>query len=77
MKDFPVIPGVEFKEIIKNGYENYFLSSDGHIWNGNRDKLRKMKTYKFCDGEDAVCLLRTGCGGSMFKVKDLLLEFFK
>jgi hypothetical protein len=75
-KNYPPIPGVTFKPIVLTQYEGYAVTSDRRVWNGRGGKWRVMETYKFCDGEDAVWLLRNSFGGCMFKVDQLYKEAF-
>jgi len=78
-KTYPDIPGVTFKAVQRPTYEGYAVSSDRRIWIGKNGKWRVMESYKFCDGEDAVWLQRSGRvpgGGAMFKVDQLYKEAF-
>jgi len=71
---FPEIPGVEFRYVPR--FEGYAVSSDRRVWNGRRGHWRVMETYTFCDGEEAVFLLRPkSAGGKMFKIEELMLLF--
>lgn len=72
-KKYPEIKGVEFRSIPE--YEGYAMSNDGHVWNGNNGWWRKMKPYRFCDG-DMVVRLPVGQGGfTIAKVNDLMSVF--
>ena len=69
-RPFPQIEGVRFKHIPK--FEGYAVSSNGHVWIGRNGPWRKMETYTFCDGEEAIWFITQRGGGCMKKVKDLM-----
>lgn len=76
MKSFPNIPGISFKLIDKHKLEGYAISSDKRVWIGKNGKWRKMETYKFCDGREAVWFIYPGFGGGVYFIEELYSEYF-
>lgn len=73
MKPFPMIEGVSF-QLIPN-YTGYAISSDRKMWIGRSGKWRRMETYAFCDGREAIWLLSDNFGGSVHFIDELMKNF--